>query len=464
VHSFWQLWRTTTFRLTALLILMFVVFAVSILGYIAYETSIMIQRQQLNAIDQEISQLNNQYQRQGSRGLVLALQRMARRPGPGIYYVADQNGIALAGNVNEIPIDVLQNPGTHTYNYDRGGEYKADDPRAGGVALVKSFILPTGFHLVVGRDIVERRGFSAVIIQAFAWGVLWIIVLSVIVGVYSARSVLKRVDAVSDTASKIMSGVMSERIPVTKRNDEFDRLAENLNAMLDRIEQLMQGLKEVTDNVAHDLKTPLTRLRNRVEGALKDGTTKTAQREALETTIEECDQLIRTFNALLLIARVEAGSSTSAFTPLKLDAIAADITELYEPVAEDSGISIKTDLADLPEYNGSRELIGQALVNLVENAIKYAKGAVGDPTINISLRSVGGDVIIDVGDNGPGIPEEDRERVLERFVRLEKSRSEPGSGLGLSLVAAVARLHKGKVEILDNQPGALIRLTLPSEN
>jgi signal transduction histidine kinase len=447
-----------------MLIAVFVVFAIGILGYLAYQTSIMIQTQQLRAIDSEIDQLNKQYQRLGTRGLVVALQRNANRPGPGIYYVADPTGQAIAGNVLAVPIDVLENPGTHTFKYDRGEDLHADDPRAQGVALVKSFQLPSGFRLVVGRDIVERRGYSAAIFQAFGWGVLWIIALSVIVGVLTARSVLKRVDTVSDTARKIMSGSMSERIPVTKRNDEFDGLATNLNAMLERIEQLMQGLKEVTDNVAHDLKTPLTRLRNKVEGALKDGTTPDQQREALETTIEECDQLIRTFNALLMIARVEAGSPSGAFSPVDLADVITDIAELYEPVAEDSGITISTELAALPRFSCNRELIGQALVNLVENAIKYAKDAKENPAITISLHVAGKNMIIEVADNGAGIPVEDRQRVLERFVRLEKSRSEPGSGLGLSLVAAVARLHKGTIEILDNKPGARIRLSMPTEH
>ena len=463
MHSFWQLWRTTTFRLTAMLITMFVVFAIAILGYIAFQTSIMIQRQQLQTIDREIDQLNKQYQRLGTRGLIVALQRSASRPGPGIYYISDASGLGVAGNVPTVPIDVLQNPGTHTFKYDRGDGFNADDPRANGIALVKSFQLPSGFRLVVGRDIVERRGFSAAIFQAFLWGVIWIIILSAIVGFISARSVLKRVDTVADTARKIMSGSMSERIPVTKRNDEFDGLATNLNDMLERIEQLMQGLKEVTDNVAHDLKTPLTRLRNRVEGALKEGTTPEKQHEALQNTIEECDQLIRTFNALLLIARVEAGTPASAYSELNLADVIADITELYEPVAEDAGITLSTSVEKIPTFSGSRELIGQALVNLVENAIKYAKGAKNDPAIMVSLRASGSDIIVEVADNGSGIPETDRKKVLERFVRLEKSRSEPGSGLGLSLVAAVARLHKGTIDIHDNEPGALIRLTLPTE-
>lgn len=463
MHSFWQIWRTTTFRLTALLIAVFVVFAVGILGAIAYQTSIMIQRQQLRSIDGEIEQFNRQYQRAGMRGLVQALQRNASRPGPGIYFVADAAGLPIAGNVTSIPVDVLENPGTHTFRYNFEGETGAGAQAERGVALVKSFQLPSGFRLVVGRDIVERRGFSAIIFQAFGWGVLWIIILSIVVGFFTTRSVLRRIDAVSATASKIMHGSMSERIPVTNRNDEFDELANNLNAMLDRIEQLMQGLKEVTDNVAHDLKTPLTRLRNNVEGALRPDATKEQQQKALETTIEECDQLIRTFNALLLIARVEAGTPSGTFVHIDFAETIADIAELYEPVAEDAGISIKTELAELPKFKANRELIGQALVNLIENAIKYAKSAKKDPQIIVRLKQDNNTLIIEVADNGPGIPEADRERVFQRFVRLEKSRSEQGSGLGLSLVAAVVRLHKGTIEVFDNNPGALIRISLPTE-
>lgn len=464
MHSFWQIWRTTTFRLTALLIAVFVVFAVGILGSIAYQTSIMIQRQQLRSIDTEIEQFNRQYQRAGMRGLVQALQRNASRPGPGIYFVADAAGLPIAGNVTSIPVDVLENPGTHTFRYNFEGEGNNNGVlEEHGVALVKSFELPSGFRLVVGRDIVERRGFSAIIFQAFGWGVLWIIVLSVVVGFFTTRSVLRRIDAVSATANKIMHGSMSERIPVTNRNDEFDELANNLNAMLERIEQLMQGLKEVTDNVAHDLKTPLTRLRNNVEGALRPDASKAQQRKALETTIDECDQLIRTFNALLLIARVEAGTPSGTFVDIDFAETIADIAELYEPVAEDAGISIKTELAELPKFKANRELIGQALVNLIENAIKYAKSAKSDPQITVRLQRQNSIIIIDVADNGPGIPDADRDRVFQRFVRLEKSRSEQGSGLGLSLVAAVVRLHKGTIEILDNNPGALIRISLPTE-
>jgi signal transduction histidine kinase len=284
----------------------------------------------------------------------------------------------------------------------------------------------------------------------------------VVAGGVTARRVLKRIDTIRDTSTKIMSGNLSERVPITKRNDEFDGLARNLNAMLDRIEQLLQGLKEVTDNVAHDLKTPLTRLRNQAEGALRDTASPQTRERALETVIEESDKLIQTFNALLMIARVEAGAPSGALTEIDISPIVADVAELYTPVAEDEGIEVSTDIAEGVLLRANRELIGQAMVNLLENAMKYAKPEDGSTgRISIGLEKIDANVVITVADNGPGIPEADRIRVLERFVRLEKSRSEQGSGLGLALVNAVARLHGGRFRIEDNSPGVRAVLELP---
>jgi signal transduction histidine kinase len=462
------LWRTTTFRLTAIFVLIFVLFAVSLLGYIAYQSSILIQRQQLVDIERELGQLNREYQLGGTRALVLAIQRFARGPGPGIYFVADPSGVGIAGNVIDVPISVLEEPGQHTFAYERDrpsfGDEDPNSPEARGMALVRSFVLPSGYRVVVGRDIVERRSFAVIIFQAFFWGVIGIVVFSVIAGAISARRVLRRIDAIGATSRMIMTGDLGQRVPVTRRNDEFDGLATSLNAMLDRIEQLMQGMKDVTDNVAHDLKTPLTRMRNKVEAALRDDKDEDAAKRALESTIEECDHLIKTFNALLMIARIEAGTPASAFEQTDLSAVANDVAELYAPVLEDAGLDLKVEVPESLPLRANRELLGQALVNLLENAIKYVpRPEKGQSTVTIAARDAGENVILEVADQGPGIPEADRERVLERFVRLEKSRTEAGSGLGLSLVAAVAQLHKGRVEIDDNHPGAILRLILPRQ-
>jgi signal transduction histidine kinase len=304
-------------------------------------------------------------------------------------------------------------------------------------------------------------------VQSFLLGVLGIIFFSLIAGGITAQRVLRRIDAIRDTSTKIMSGNLSERVPVTKRNDEFDGLATNLNAMLDRIEQLLQGLKEVTDNVAHDLKTPLTRLRNQAESALREGASDASRQQALETTIAESDRLIQTFNALLMIARVEAGAPSGALTDIDVSTIVADVAELYGPVAEDENILVETAIAPGMHLRANRELIGQAMVNLLENAVKYARpeGQGEGQTqgrIMVGLRQAGDRVLIEVADNGPGIAEPDRKRVIERFVRLEKSRSDNGSGLGLSLVNAVARLHGGAFRIEDNAPGVRAVIDLPA--
>ncbi|MDB5530535.1 MAG: hypothetical protein JWR51_3638 [Devosia sp.] len=462
-----QIWRTSTVRLTATFILIFVLFAILLLAFITWQSSVQIQRQQTDDIDREIRQLQRIESNQGIRALAFAVDRFSSRPGPGVYYLGDAAGQYLLGNVTQIPVEALRDPGVYSFDYepanpveDGGGD--DDRPPRPGFAVVRSVQLDNGMVLVVGRDVVERRGYSAIIVQSFLVGVIGIILFSIVAGGITARRVLRRIDAIRDTSTKIMSGNLSERVPITRRNDEFDGLATNLNAMLDRIEQLLQGLKEVTDNVAHDLKTPLTRLRNQAEAALRDGASDQSRQKALETTIAESDRLIQTFNALLMIARAEAGAPSGALADVDVSAVVADVAELYGPVAEDEGISIETAITPDVHLHGNRELIGQAMVNLLENAVKYAKPLAGPAgRIAVGLRQVDGRVIIEVADNGPGIPLEDRKRVLERFVRLDASRTETGSGLGLSLVDAVTRLHGGTFTIEDNAPGVRAVMDLP---
>jgi len=462
VNRFARLWRTSTVRLTAIFIVLFVIFSVLLLTFIAYESSIQIQQQQTAAIDREVNILKRLDVTQGDRATALAVQRLAALPGPGIYYLGNDSGLQIAGNVSDFPDFVMNDQGLFSFNYQRAGFDEDGTNSTQGFAVVRSVLLDSGLRLIVGRDVVERRGFTNIVLQGFVLAVAGILVFSLIAGAITARRVLKRIDVINATSAKIMSGNLSERIPVTKRNDEFDALAESLNAMLDRIEGLMQGLKEVTDNVAHDLKTPLTRLRTRVEAALREKGDATSQREALETTLSESDKLIRTFNALLMIARAEAGAPSGAFSEVDVSEVASDVAELYEPAAEEAGMSLHTDIAPAVHLRGNRELIGQALVNLVENALKYHEPTDANPgRIGVSVRRDRDRVLIEVTDNGPGIPVEDRARVIERFVRLEKSRTEPGSGLGLSLVAAVAKLHRGEFRIEDNAPGVRAVLDLP---
>jgi len=284
--------------------------------------------------------------------------------------------------------------------------------------------------------------------------------------------VLQRIDAMTGTTRRIMAGDLSGRLPVGRSGDELDRLAENLNAMLERIEALMMGLKEVSDNIAHDLKTPLTRMRNRAEEALASSGSETEYRAALERTIEESDGLIRTFNALLMIARAESGQARGNMDDFDAADVARGIHELYEPLAEDDGMTLRVK-AESARLHGNRELISQALANLVENAIKYGKpspvvqpldpaAAARTREILIEARREGDRVLLSVADHGPGIPEGDRKHAVERFVRLEASRTLPGSGLGLSLASAVATLHGGELRLGDSQPGLTATLVIPA--
>jgi signal transduction histidine kinase len=321
-----------------------------------------------------------------------------------------------------------------------------------------------GARLVIGRDIEDQRNYAARVKRTFLWAFALISLAALGVGLVAGRSVLRRVEEIVATSRSIMAGDLSRRVALRGSNDELDDLAVSLNAMLDRIEQLMNGLREVSDNIAHDLKTPLNRLRNRAEAALRDARGSEAYREGLESTIERADDLIKTFNALLLIARLEAGVVDDSAEHFDLCKLVGDVAELYEPVAEEAGFGLTIDVGHDIVVDANRHLVGQAVANLVDNAIKYARQVDIKPelkTISVNAHANGKSVEISVGDHGPGIAEKDRERALRRFVRLEESRSEPGTGLGLSLVAAVARLHGGSIRLEDNDPGLRVALTIP---
>jgi signal transduction histidine kinase len=322
--------------------------------------------------------------------------------------------------------------------------------------------LSGGFRLLVGRDLEERVRMRNIITAAARGSVALVIVLGLAGGFFVTRRVLKRFDAVTEKTQQIMAGDLSGRLPVTGIGDELDRLALNLNAMLERIEALMRGLKEVSDNIAHDLKTPLTRLRNRSEAALRTAKSEADYREALESMLDESDGLIRTFDALLMIARAESGQARDNMIVFDAGDVVRGVCELYEPLAEEKGLAVKVDTPQPAMIKGNRELLSQAIANLVDNAIKYATPAQGVAAeIVLAARQEGEDVLLTVADRGPGIAEAERARAIERFVRLPQNMAEPGSGLGLSLAAAVAVLHGGELKLEDNAPGLKVVIALP---
>jgi hypothetical protein len=469
VTALGKLFRTTTFKLTLVYLTVFALFAAFLLGYFALNTRRLITEQITDTVDAEITGLSEQYRLGGIRRLVIVVDARARRPGSSLYLVTTFNGEALAGNVTALQPGTLDNPGWTETTYRRLDEAEPPEhpehPEHEHLALARVFQLPGGFRLLVGRDLEERERIYNIIVGAGRWSIAIVLVLGLAGGLFVTRRVLRRVDAMTETTRTIMAGDLGERLPVAGTGDEIDRLAENLNAMLERIEALMYGLKEVSDNIAHDLKTPLTRLRNRTEQALRTANSEAEYRAALEATIEESDGLIATFNALLMIARAESGQAGDM---REFDAadIAKDICELYEPLAEEKGITLKIEASEAAPVKGNRELVSQALANLVDNAIKYTEPA--DQATNgatseilVGALNAGDRILLTVSDSGPGIPEADRSRAVERFVRLEQSRSKPGSGLGLSLASAVARLHGGELTLEDNHPGLKTVIALP---
>jgi len=461
VTALGKLLRTTAFKLTLVYLGMFVLFAASLLGYFALNTRRLITEQITATVNGEVNGLSEQYGQGGLRRLVTVVDVRSRRPGSSLYLVTTPSGEGLAGNVGSLEPGVLDRPGWLETYYHRLESSEGAEHRA----LVRVVQLPGGFHLLVGRDLDERERLFGIVVNAGQWSLALVIVLGLLGGFFVSRRVLSRIDAMTGTAQTIMAGDLSGRLPVAGTGDELDRLADNVNAMLERIEALMRGLKEVSDNIAHDLKTPLTRLRNRCEQALRSASGEASYRAALEATIAESDDLIRTFDALLMIARAESGQARENMTEFDASEIARDVGELYEPFADEKGIALKIEAAAAAPVRGNRELVSQALANLIDNAIKYAgsNGKVnGIPAeIVVKAGNDGERITLSVADRGPGIPDADRGRVVERFVRLEQSRSEPGSGLGLSLASAVARLHGGELKLEDNHPGLRTTIALP---
>lgn len=455
-----RLFRTTAFKLSAIFLLVFAIFAAFLIGYIARNTTAILREQMAAAVTADLDAISRQYESGGLAWLARVIELRSRQPGASLYLITDSKGHKIAGNVETVPESVLDQTDSepqlvpYVLVDEQGSEKRF-------AALVRVVRLPENVRILVGRDVSDSEELVGVIRRSLILTVALMLALGLVAWLFVSRRVLKRIDSIAETSRRFAAGDLSGRLEVTGNGDEFDRLGESLNAMLTRIERLMLGLKQVSDNIAHDLKTPLTRMRNRVERALVQGSSEPEYREALQSTIDEADQLIRTFNALLMIARAEAGSSDAAFTLFDAAEVARDVFELYEPLAEEAGVALRIEGDGPIELRANRELVSQALANLVDNAVKYADEGSDRPEVAISVSQEAGTVAFRVADNGGGIAEADRSRVTERFVRLEESRSKPGAGLGLSLVSAVAQLHGGALLLTDNEPGLAAILQVP---
>ncbi len=454
---------TTHFRLFATYVSLFCVAVAGTFIYVTVAMQDFLSREAEAAVQTDFDVLTKRFREGGVSSLTNAISERSTPSNTALYLLTDSNGVWLAGNLDTVAADLWNSQGAAQFAYRRRDSTGASERQAYGHVTR----LPGDLHLIVARDVESQEALNRLLRRAFFLGYALIFVIGAAGGVMVSRRILRRVDAASNTAHSIMLGDLAQRIPLTGHNDEFERLNKNLNAMLDRIQDLMTGLKDVSDNIAHDLKTPLHRLRTRAERALQSSRSPEKLTEALGSVIEEADGLIQTFDALLSIARLEAGSRSETFGPLNICALIRDVADLYEPAAEELGLSMRLSCMGDVMIAGEKHLIGQALANLLDNAIKYAVPSEGPAAsqssqiaVEIGLEDKGDSIDIVVADRGPGIPEKDRERVLQRFVRLQPSRSIPGSGLGLSLVAAVARLHGGSVSLEDNHPGLKVRLTL----
>jgi signal transduction histidine kinase len=443
-----RLTRTHAFRLAALYFLVFACSVVGVLFFVYWATADFVERQTEATLAAEVTGLAEQYAQRGLSGLVqIVAARSAGDRGDGmLYLVTNPQGQPLAGNITDWPAGLSARPGPLSFQLDvRGDGYVERHP-----ARAILFTIPDGYRLLVGRDISDAEAYRERIRTTLLWSGLVALAVGLLGGAVMSRNMLRRVEQVNRTAERVIAGDLSDRVPRTGADDEFDQLAANLNGMLDQIERLMTGMREVTDNVAHDLKTPLARLRARLELALLGPQDGVAQSEAIRTAIEEADRLLATFNALLRIAEAEAGAGGKRGERLDLAEIVGAAVELYEPLAEEKGVSLRfVGLSDTI-IEGDRHLLSQAVVNLLDNALKYGGGG-GEITVGVGHRDRV--AVIEVADRGPGIPERERDSVFDRFVRLEPSRSTPGNGLGLSLVRAVARRHGGTVTLADGYPG-----------
>ena len=440
--------RSASFRLTLFYAVLFMASAGALFGTVYVTATAAMQDDMAAVLRSEAYQLAEVHRRSGLAGLADQITRRInfRTRGPIFYLLQAPNRRVVVGNLPGMPpvngaVDFVPQPDTPAPEQGDGERTKLT-----GFGLT----LSDGSFLLVAQDSARLTDMQHAIVRAFAWAGGLTLLLAIAGGALLGSSFLRRIDTITRTSRTIMEGDLSARIPTRGTHDEIDQLIANLNAMLARIQQLMDGLRQVSSDIAHDLRTPLGRLRQHLEDARDRATTTADYETATEAAIAEADDLLETFSALLRIAQVEAGSQKRAFTDLDLSALARSVGEAYQPAAEDSGHTLRIHIEDGVHLTGDRQLVAQMLSNLVENALRHTPQG---STVALAVRRAGSGFTIEVADNGPGIPEAERGRVFDRFYRLDRSRSTAGSGLGLALVKAIAGLHGLAIELTDRKPG-----------
>jgi signal transduction histidine kinase len=426
-------------------------------GYVYWSTTNFVLSRSDSAIEAERATLRNIYDMSGREGLIQAIEL---RSGTAllegsVYLLADQSFAPVAGNLKKWP--AVNAAG-------QWSEFSADaldQKTAPGQQLLLRATwetLPNGFHLLVGKDISDLGRFATEIYAALAFAIFLIFVLAAVASVSVTRRTVGRIESINMASRAIMESGLGRRIPIRGTQDEWDQLAQNLNSMLERIETLMTEVKQVSDNVAHDLRTPLARMRGRLEKASIEKNAPDHDQSLISETMADLDDVLRMFSSLTRISQIEAANQTAAFRVVNLGEIATEVAELFDAAAESKGGRVEVFGDKTARIRADRDLLFDAISNLVDNAIKHGREG---GLVSIHLDQKNGEAILSVSDNGPGIPSEDFEHVFKRFYRLERSRSMPGNGLGLSLVAAVTRLHGASIRLIDNAPGLRVELRFP---
>jgi len=446
--------RTSSFRLTLLYAALFSASVIVLLGVIYWSTSSYMTGQLDAAIDSDFAELQEGFRDGGaSRVARLIEARVKDMPaGPMFYLLEDPAGAVLAGNLPALP--------------NRTGTFDTTDPRAPPHGddhrplRARGTLLKGGDYLLVAIGASQRDEMGELILRAFGWSFLVTLILAVGGGVVLSGGLLRRVEAISRTSREIMEGHLSHRVPTRGTDDEFDHLAASLNAMLERTESSMRAMRQISNDIAHDLRTPLTRLRQRLELAQRKAGTVAELRKAVDASIGDVDAILGTFGALLRIAQIESRAVKAGFADCDLSELLRTVVEVYQPMAEEKGQNLSAEIApDLMTF-GDRELLAQMLSNLLENALRHSpEGAAIDLLATDAENE--NEIVIVLADSGPGIPPNEYANVLRRFYRLEASRTTPGNGLGLSLVVAIAGLHEIPVEFTENNPGLRVTLRFP---
>ncbi|MBB5222055.1 hypothetical protein HNP73_001991 [Amaricoccus macauensis] len=449
--------RSATLRLILTHLVLVAISTGLVLGFLYWRVGGVIDEEQRAVVDAEITGLLDDYGRDGVPALAAAVQsRLATPPDrDAIYLLADTSGQRIAGNLSGWPATLAPGVGWATLSL-----YRTDRSHPTRISA-RSVRLPGGELLLVGRDVAARAAFDRTLGRALVWALVAILGLAVATGWLLSRLVRSRIAEVDGAARAIMDGRLDRRIGLRGTGDEFDRLASTLNAMLDRIEILVSDLRTVTDSLAHDLRTPLGRLVRHLEGAADDGLPAETRQRRIESALGEAEDVLATATALLDISRIDAGLGSDQFGDVDLGRLATDVSDLYEAAAEDRGLRIAVRTEAGLMVRGHDQILALAVSNLVDNALKHAPAG-SIITVSTESRDPHAGPALVVADQGPGIPEADRTRALDRFVRLDPSRSGPGTGLGLALVASVARMHGATIELGDNQPGLRAELRFPA--